>query len=124
MPRITNPKTTVIAIPSSGQVLISATKTAKYVEIQECPPANFNNGSNPYAPTGLLFALPDDGYVQEYGLIPGSIWSAGDNTWRSKPSIGWQGATDPAGNSIPATPYMKAASAGGVATQVTLKEWS
>jgi hypothetical protein len=124
MTRITNPKYTVIAIPAAGQVLISATKSCKYVEIVEVPPATFNNTTVPFAPQGLLYALPDDNYVHEYGLLPAQTWTGGDNTYRGKLGFAFQGATDPAGNTIPATPYMKIASASGVATQIQLTEWS
>lgn len=126
MTRQSNPKTTLINVNASGGtvVLISATKFAKYVEIQEAPPANFDNNAHPYAPQGLVFQLPDDNYTASYGLVPGEIWSIGDNTWRSKTSIGSPAMTDPANNAIPATPYMKVISATGTATQITLREWS
>jgi hypothetical protein len=124
MPRITNPKTTVIAVPATGQVLISATKNCKYAEIVECPPATFNDGSIPFAPQGLLYTLPDDNYTAEYALLPAQTWAGGDNTYRGKLGFAFQGATDPAGQTIPATPYMKVASSSGVATQIRLTEWS
>jgi hypothetical protein len=127
MTRITNPKETIIAVPASGgaAVIISATKTARYIEIQECAPSTYNNtGNAPFAPQGLVYQKPDDNYVASFPLLPGEIVAIGDNNWRSKASIGWQGATDPAGNSIPATPYIKVLSATATATQVRLREWS
>ena len=84
--RQSNPKRTVVAINASGGalVLISASKFAKYVEITECPP---EGTSDTYAPQGLIVTLPDDGYVAQFGLPPGLIWSIGDNSWRSKASV-------------------------------------
>lgn len=124
--RITNPKTTVIAIPASGgaAVKISASKFAKYVEIQECPPSNFDNNAHPFAAQGLLFQLPDDNFTQSYGLNPGAVWSIGDNTWRSKAGVSSPAMTDPAGNAIAATVYIQALSATATATQVRVQEWS
>src|SRR5579863_8378615 len=126
MARQTNPKTRIISIPAAGgsPVIISASKMCRYVEIEECPPANFDNNTHAFAPQGLLFQLPDDGYTRSYGLVPGLIWSIGDKDWRSKPSVAWAGGNDPAGNAIPATPYMQALSATATATQVQVREWS
>lgn len=120
--RQTNPKRTLVAINASGGalVLISASKFAKYVEIQECPPED----SVTFNPQGLIYTLPDDGYVYEYPLVPGQIWSAGDESYRGKLGFAIPAMTDPANNSIPATPYMKAISGTGTATQVMVTEWS
>lgn len=124
--RQTNPKTTLISINASNGalVLVSATKDTKYSEIQECPPATFDNASNPYAPQGLVYTLPDDGYVQKYGLPPGAVLPTGDNNWRCKANVATSSKTDPANQAIPATPYAKIISATGTGTQITLKEWS
>jgi hypothetical protein len=120
--RQTNPKRTLVAVNASGGalVLISASKFAKYVEIQECPPED----SVTYAPQGLIITLPDDGYVYEYPLLPGQIWSGGDDTYRAKLGFAIPAMTDPANNTIAATPYMKVISATGTATQVMVTEWS
>lgn len=121
--RQSNPKRTVVAINASGGalVLISASKFAKYVEITECPPTGT---SDTYALQGLIITLPDDGYVTQYGLPPGFVWSVGDNSWRSKASVAAPAMTDPAGNAIAATPYVKLVSATGTATNVQITEWS
>jgi hypothetical protein len=121
--RQSNPKRTVVAINAAGGplVLISASKFAKYVEITECPPTGT---SDTYAPQGLILTLPDDGYVTQYGLPPGLIWSIGDNSWRSKAGVAAPAMTDPAGNSIPATAYAKLVSATSTATNVQVTEWS
>ena len=121
--RQSNPKRTVVAINASGGalVLISASKFAKYVEITECPP---EGTSDTYAPQGLIVTLPDDGYFTQFGLPPGLIWSIGDNSWRSKASVAAPAMTDPAGNAIAATPYVKLVSATGTATNVQVTEWS
>lgn len=126
MARQTNPKRTLIQVPATGGavVLVSATKTARYVEIQEVPPSNFDNNANPYAPQGLLYQLPDDNFTQSYGLVPGAVLLFGDLNWRSKPSIGQIKMTDPAGQAIAATPYVKVLSATATATQIELREFS
>lgn len=120
--RQTNPTRTIVAINGSAGalVLISASKFAKYVEITECPPKD----SVTFAPQGLIITQPDDGYVTQYGLVPGLIWSAGDNTYRAKLGLASPAMTDPAGNAIAATPYIKAISATATATQVLVTEWS
>jgi hypothetical protein len=127
MTRVSNPKETIVAINASGGAVtaISASKSSKYVEIQECPPQTYNNtGSEPFAPQGLLYTKPDDNFVTEYPLLPGEILPLGDNSYRGKLGFGFAGATDPAGNSIPATVYIKAISATSTATQVRVREWS
>jgi hypothetical protein len=120
--RQTNPKRTLVIVPANNgaAVLISASKFTKYVEIQECPPED----SVTYAPQGLIYTLPDDGYVYQYPLVPGQIWSAGDNTYRGKLGFAVPAMTDPANNAIPATPYLKAISGTATATQVMVTEWS
>jgi hypothetical protein len=120
--RQTNPFRRVISINASGGalVLISASKFAKYVEIQECPPED----SVTYAPQGLIYTLPDDGYTAQLPLVPGMIWSGGDSSYRGKLGFASPAMTDPANNAIPATPYMKAISGTGTATQVMVTEWS
>jgi hypothetical protein len=120
--RQTNPKRTIVTLNASGGalVLISASKSAKYVEITECPPED----SVTFNPQGIIYTLPDDGYVYQYPLAPGLIWSGGDASYRGKLGFAMPAMNDPAGNTIPATPYMKAISGTGTATQVMVTEWS
>lgn len=127
MPRITNPKETIVAVPASGgtPAVISATKSSKYVEIEECAPADYDNtGAHPFAPQGLVYQKPDDNFTASYALLPGEILPLGDDTYRAKLGFGFPGATDPAGNSIPATVYIQCLSATATATQVRIREWS
>lgn len=120
--RQTNPKRTLVTINANNGalVLISASKFTKYVEIQECPPEN----SVALAAQGVIYTLPDDGYVYTYPLLPGQIWSGGDTTYRGKLGFAVPAMTDPANQSIPATPYMKVISGTATATQVMVTEWS
>jgi hypothetical protein len=127
MTRITNPKETIVVINASGgtPVKISASKFAKYVEIQECAPTNYNNtGNEPFAPQGLVYQKPDDGFVASFPLLPGEILPLGDNTYRAKIAFATPAMTDPANQTIPATVYIQALSATSTATQVRVREWS
>jgi hypothetical protein len=122
--RISNPSETIVAINGSGgaAVKISASKFAKYVEIQECPPKGYT-GSN-FAPEGLVYQKPDDNFVASYPLLPGEVLPLGDNTYRGKLGFASPAMTDPANNSIPATVYIQVLSATVTATQVRVREWS
>lgn len=121
-PKITGP--TAIAAAGGTLVLIAATKNAKYVEIQECAPSTFDNAATPYAPQGLIYTLPDDGFVVKHALLPGAILSFGDNTFKRDRAIGVGPMTDPAGNAILGTPYCKLVSATATTTQTEQREWS
>lgn len=124
--RISNPKVTYLPVAAAGgtALLVAATKFCRYAEIQECPPKTFDNNANPYAPWGLTYQLPDDGYTATHGLVPGVVLSFGDRNWARDRGIGVAPMTDPAGNSIAGTPFAKITSATATVTQVELREWS
>jgi len=110
----------VIAINGSGgaAVIIKSTTFARYVEIQECPPTNFDNNANPFAPQGLLYQLPADGNTASFGLLPGVVWSLGDQNYPMTRPVGSPTWTDPAGQAAGGTEYMQVKSATATATQV------
>ena len=126
MTRVSNPTEIIVPINGSGgaAVKISASKFAKYVEIQECPPKNFDNNTHPFAPQGLLYQKPDDNFVASYPLLPGEVLPLGDNTYRSHVGFANPDMKDPANNDIPATVYIQVLSATATATQVRVREWS
>ena len=127
--RQTNPKKTIITIPGSAGTpkLIAGTKFARYIEIQECPPgggvATTYTGGN-YAPQGMNYTLPDDGFSAQNPLLPGAILALGSNDWKRDRGYGVPPITDPAGNTIAGTPFGKFLSATVTTTQVELREWS
>jgi len=127
--RITNPKKRIITINGSGGavVAISASKFARYIEIQECPPgggaaATFTGGN--FAAQGMNYQQPDDGFTNWLGLAPGAVLALGDNNWRRDVGFGVPVRTDPAGNSIAATIYGKFISATVTGTQVEVREFN
>lgn len=123
------PKRTVIAINGSGGafVLVTPTSMARYCEIVECAPNGGTfNGAN-YLPQGLNYTNGDDGYVAEFGLLPGAILQIGDLSYRRDRAIGIpSGMKDPAGQSIsaPVNSSYKLRSATATATQILLSEWA
>ena len=125
--RITNPKMSPpIAVAASGGALklIAATKFARYVEISECAPGGTAFTGGNFSPQGLVYYLPDDGYVQGYPLLPGATLALGDNNYPQQRGLGVPPMTDAAGNSIAGTPYCKVVSATATTSQIQLKEWS
>lgn len=119
------PKVTVIAINGSGgaQVLIAATQFSRYVEITECPPNGGSFTGANYAPQGLNYQRPDDGYVATEGLLPSDTLTFGDKQFARDRTVGVPPTTDPAGTSRPGTPFIKVKSATVTATQVQVSEW-
>ncbi len=120
------PKVRVVAINGSAgaQVLIAASSFCRYVEITECPPnglAGFTGGN--YAPQGLIYQRPDDGYVAAFGVVPGDVIAIGDKQFARDRTVGVPPMTDPAGTSNPGTPFIKVKSATVTATQVQVSEW-
>jgi hypothetical protein len=121
-----NPKRRVIAVPATGNtpVLVSVSIIGRYMEVAECPPQNFDNNTNPYNPQGILYQLADENYATTYALLPGSSLSFGDRNFPRDKARGVPQRTDPAGNTILATPVVKLVSATATATQVEVDEWN
>lgn len=108
---------------NGAATIIKSTVSARYVEIVECPPTNYDNNANPFSPQGLLYQLPADNYVAGYGLIPAAVWSLGDQNWARDRAVGSPTWTDPSGQSAGGTPYMQVKSATTTATQVEVREY-
>lgn len=124
----TNPRRTLININGSGgaQVEIDVhTNGAQYAEISECPPAGF--AGTPFAPQGLNYTLPDDGYTQIYSALPADTIVFGNKDAMGKAGqgrgLGFTARPSPGQPNIPATPLCKLISATVTGTQVLLTEW-
>lgn len=128
----TRPVRNIYAVAVSGgapKQLPLTVNGAKYVEIVECPPNGgaFTGGN--YAPQGLNYQLPDDGFVSTYGLLPGQVLSLGSSDaisnpghgpglgFRARPDVGNPGVT------IPAKIYCQVTSATNTTTYVQVTEW-
>jgi hypothetical protein len=122
---IGQPKRTVIAINGSGGAFVNipATCFARYVEITECPPTGgaFTGGN--YAPQGINFTSPDDGFVAVDGLVAGDVLPLGSKDQPRDRAVGTPGWTDPAGAVIAPTIYAKMRSATVTGTQVEVREY-
>jgi hypothetical protein len=127
-----NPKRTIYPVAAAGgapTIIPITVNGAHYVEIAECPPkANAFNGAN-YAPQGLNYTLPDDGFLTPRGLVAGDILPFGNSDamarqWGGR-GLGFAARADNAqpGNTIPATTLCEVISATANATQVEVREW-
>lgn len=128
----TRPVRNIYAVNASGGAAVSLPLTvngAKYVEVVECPPngGNFTGGN--YAPQGLNYNLPDDGYVATYGVLPGATLTFGSSDvmanpghgqglgFRSRPDVGNPGVN------IAGKIYCKVTSATATTSYVQVSEW-
>lgn len=126
-------KRTIYPVNGSGgaYVPIPCTASSRKVVIQECPPENPPDGSNwngaNFAPQGLNFTRPDDGFVQVFPLLPDDPLILEHPLAAGKAGGSLQGTPqqqDPAGRTIPATIYCKLISATATATQVEVIEYA
>lgn len=124
----TNPRRTIIAVPANNGVPLEIdvhTNGAHYAEISECPPAGF--AATPFAPQGLNYTLPDDGYTQIYPVLPADVIPFGNKDAMGSPGrgrgLGFTARPSPGQPNIPATPLCKVISATATATQIQLLEW-
>jgi len=131
------PKRTVYAVPASptnAPLLVPITVPGvNYIEIAECPPTGTLAGppnSNNFQPQGLAYALPDDGFLQYKGLVPGDFIPIGDHDAGSRAGggrgLGFPARPDPGnpGQFIPARIIAAVVSATATPTQVEVREWA
>lgn len=122
-------KTTIYAVNGSGgaYVAIPSTAGSRRVTIVECPPAGGSFNDTNFAPQGLNYKLPRDGFVQVYPNLPGQAIVLGDSIAWGKGAgalLGGPAQTDPGGRTIPATTYIELISATVTGTQVAVTEES
>lgn len=125
-------KRTIYPINASGGALVSIAATAgsRKVVIAECPPENppdaatWNNAN--FNAQGLNYTMPDDGFVQQFPVLPGDQLVFDNPVAQGRGSGSLQGGpaqTDPAGRTIAARIYCKLVSA-NLATQVLVIEYA
>lgn len=124
--KIAIPKITVVTLAAKNGAakLIAATQFDRYVEIQECPPAD-GSYAGTFAAQGCIYQRADDSpaYNTSYGLEPEDILAFGDKQFARDRGVGVPPTTDPAGTSRAGTPFVKMTSATATTTQVRVSEW-
>lgn len=120
-----NPTDRVIALNGNGGafVLISASTMARKVQIFECQ----KDDATPYAPQGIDYQKPEDGFATSAVLQPGEVLPIGNaiaelGGYSSIQGMPAQSTGD--GTAVLATPYVKARSATATPTYVKVREWN
>lgn len=124
-----SPKRTIYAINAAGGavVAIPATASTRKVVIRECPPGAGGFNDQNFAPQGINYQLPNDGFVTVYPLLPADSLEFGNLIAEGKgagPLQGYAAQQDPGGRTIPAFIYCKMISATATATQVLVLEYA
>jgi len=122
-------KRTIYAINGSGGALVSipATAGSRRVEIVECAPGGGLYTGGNFAPQGLNYTRPDDGFVTILPLLPAATLVLDDVRATGKGAGVFQGGpaqTDPAGNTVAARIHCKLISATATSTQVLVIEFA
>jgi hypothetical protein len=124
-----SPKRTIYAINAAGGAIVAipATAASRKVVITECPPGGGTFNDANFAPQGLNYQLPNDGFVTIYPLLPADSLVLGNLIAEGKgagPLQGYPAQQDPGGRTIPAFIYAKIISATATATQVMVLEYA
>jgi hypothetical protein len=122
-------KRTIYAVNGSAgaAVQIPATASARKVTIVECAPGGGSFSGGNFAPQGLNYTRPDDGFVQVFPLLPDQTLTLEHPVPQgmgSGPLQGHCAQTDPAGRTIAATIYCTLISATTTASQVLVIEYA